>query len=341
MNFKKHMGFMIACGIVALLIIVTGVMVFFGARQYSVENAAYQSSLSRFNQLCKRDPFPSETNVTQELENVMELTNLVSQLSMDLRKGQVEARKMAPEAFISHIQNMARNLSKRMGEAGVQLPAPNYDFDFDKYVSKGIPPNPSHISGLNYQFQLVEIFCGILADAKIAEIKMVKRDRFDESTPAPVSTRGTRGAARSQPAAQNNPDSSAPGMDSIDAVKPGELFSKIHFSLQFVGREDSIWTVLNQMAQNRVFIVITRVKMTNPRLTLSAPSLPSTAKPDAAVDAAAQPAPAGGPESEPQIVPRANRIVVGNELIEVEMELDVYRFATPGLPAAAPAGKKK
>lgn len=318
MNFKKHMGFMIAGSIVVLLMIASGVMVFMGASQYSAENAQYQAALATFNELCNKDPFPSETNVTLELKNVLELTNLVARLSTDLRKGQISARQMAPEAFISHIQNMARNLSKHMVDSGVQLPTPNYDFDFDKYVSKGIPPNPLHISGLTYQFQLIEVFCGILADAKITELKIVKRARFDEGgAAAPMSE-----------------------SDSIDVVPAGKLFSKVQFSISFIGREDSIWKVLNQMAMNQPFIVVTRVNLTNPKLTITLPSsqdgAPATA--DATGDASAQAAGIEG--AVPQVVPRAKRVLIGNEQIEADLELDVYRFANPEDIPSVPVKKK-
>lgn len=339
-NLKKHMGLLVAAAIVALLLVAASVMVFYNARLYASESAAYHDALARFNELCQRDPFPSDTNVAVELENMARLTNKVDRLFQELRKGQVAANNMAPEAFIAHIQNMARTLSRRMSEAGVLLPAPNFDFDFDKYVSKGIPPDPSHIAGLNYQFELVNIICRMMADAKIAELKSVRRDSFDAAPApdAPVSRRG-----RSSPAPSEQPPPSASGASptvSIDAVPPGELFSKIHFSFSFVGTEDSIWTVLNKMAAARVFIVVTRVKLTNPKAVSAALALETPLPGEASATPAQEKTPEAA-EAEARILPRAERIVVGNELVEAEVELDVYRFASPKSLNAGPGGRNK
>ncbi len=341
-NLKKHTGLLVAAVIVALLLVAAGVMVFYNARLYSSESDAYHDALARFNELCQRDPFPSDTNVAVELDNVARLTNKVDRLFQELRKGQVAAKNMAPEAFIAYIQTMARNLSRRMSEAGVLLPAPNFDFDFDKYVSKGIPPDPSHIAGLNYQFELVNIICGIMADAKIAELKSVRRDSFD-AAPAPDAPVSRRGRSSPAPSEQPPPSASASGASptvSIDAVPPGDLFSKIHFSFSFVGTEDSIWTVLNHMAAARVFIVVTRVKLTNPRAISAALAL-ETPLPGAASGSPEQEKTPEAAEAEARILPRAERIVVGNELVEAEVELDVYRFASPESLNAGPGERNK
>ena len=337
MNLKKNAGFLAAAGIVALLLAAAGVMVSHGSRTYSVQREAYQNALARFNELCQRDPFPSETNVAIELNNVAVLTNMVDRLIRDLQKGRIDAKNMAPEAFISHIQNMARNLSKRMGEGGVRLPAPNYDFDFDQYVSKGIPPDPAHIPGLNYQFELVNVICGIMADAKIAELRSVKRYKFDVSGASAASTTSSsRRGSRQSPAPAGQGAGAATNV-SIESVPAGELFSKVHFSFSIVGSEDSIWTVLNQMAANSAFIVVSQFKLLNPKAAVSEIAF---AAPPPAVGAAPAPG-AQGPEAaapEAPRLPRAERVVIGNELVEAEVELDVYRFASPESRGAGSSG---
>ncbi len=103
----------------------------------------------------------------------------------------------------------------------------------------------------------------------------------------------------------------APGASrSPSAAGPEELYTTMHFKLAVKAGEASVIDLLNRLARLPVFTVVTSVDLVNTR------SGPREGAGRGGAPAAA--APAGQ---------RKRPIILGNELLEMRLELDVYQFA--------------
>ena len=106
------------------------------------------------------------------------------------------------------------------------------------------------------------------------------------------------------------------------------MVSSQHLKISVKAREAAVIEMLNLLASRPMFIVVTRVEMTNPLQGYS------SGGPVSAPAVAAR-AP-GTPGAEPAA--RERQIILGREELDVQLGLDVYQFA-PSLSFKA-GGKK-
>ena len=313
---KKHPVFTLCLGVSVLSLIGAGAGLFVSARIYARQVRALDAATTRLQQLYRRDPFPSEVNVRKEAENLKDVVDCYNELNELLRVGQVNLQPMEAADFMQFLEKSLRKLRDRLQNARIKFPE-KYAFGFDKYAGGQLPASRD-IPRLVQQLKIIEALCDILREAGVVELTAIERDNFEQAARgADVSSGGRRGAP------------SAPGAPSPEAagLMPGgdKLMSSQHVKISVKAREIAVVKMLNLLASQPMFMVVTQVEMTNPRQESSAGG------------SVAAPAATGAPgAAEPAA--RERQVILGREELDIKLGLDVYRFA-PSL--AFKEGSKK
>jgi len=284
---KKHPVFTLCLGVTVLLLIATGAGLFLSARLYSRQALALDAVTTRLQQLYRRDPFPAAVNVRKEAENLKDVIDQFNELNEFLRAGQVNLQPMKAADFMQFREKSLRKLRSNLQSARIKFPE-KYAFGFDKYEG-GQLPAAGDIPRLVQQLKIIEALCDILQDAAIVELAAIERENFEQALRGADASGGRRGAP--------SPEETA------SALGGDKLVSSQHFKITFKARENAVIEMLNLLASRPMFIVVTRVEMTNPRQEYSA----------------------GGPIPTP--VARERQVVLGREELDVKLDLDVCQFA--------------
>lgn len=296
---KKRPVFALCLGVTVLLLIGAGTGLFLSERLYARQALALDAVTARLQQLYRRDPFPAAPNVHKEAENLKDVIDQYNELNEFLRTGQVNLQPMEAADFMQFLEKSLRKLRDRLQNARIKFPE-KYAFGFDKYDAGQLPAS-GDIPRLVQQLKIIEALCDILQEADIAELVAIERDHFEQAARGADASGGRRGAPSPEAAA------SSPGGD--------KLVSSQHFKISVKARENTVIEMLNLLASRPMFMVVTRVEMTNPRQQYSA----------------------GGPVSAPAVAARApgtpepaareRQVILGREKLDVKLGLDVCQFA--------------
>jgi hypothetical protein len=180
--------------------------------------------------------------------------------------------------------------------------------------------------------------CEVLYDAGIGELISVDRTVFEkDAQAAPVEE-----AASARRNLRNRPEAEVVAPPTELFRDPDGLFTKEHYVLSYRAQDAANWKVLDQLSKGAPFVVVTRVEISNPARPAVVPpkteEKSATAPNPVAVGVWKAAAPRGedpGEKKEQEILPRELRVVAGQELPNVRLEVDLYRFAE----AASAAGK--
>ena len=297
----KHPVFALCLGITVLMLIVTVAGLFISSRLYSRQALALDTVTTQLQQLCRLDPFPVAANVHKEAENLKDIIDQYNELNEFMRAGQIDLQPMKAVDFMHFREKSLRKLRSSLQSARIKFPV-KYAFGFDKYEG-GQMPASGDVPGLVQQLNIIEVLCEILKEAGITELVAIKRENIELLRP-PVASR-RHGRAPSPEAAGN-----APGGNKL-------VYSQ-HFEISFQARENAVIKILNLLASQPMFMVVTRVEMTNPRQEYSVGGSIRTP--------AAAPPPG---VSEPST--RERHVILGREELDVKLDLDICQFA-PSIP---------
>ncbi|MFH1477482.1 MAG: hypothetical protein ABIH24_08345 [Verrucomicrobiota bacterium] len=301
---KKHPVFILCLGVIVLLLIGAGTGLFFSGRLYARQVLALDAVTTRLQQLYRRDPFPAAANVRMEAENLKDVIDQFNELNELLRTDQVTRQPMEAADFMQFLEKSMRKLRSRLQNAGIKFPE-KYAFGFDKYAGGQLPAS-GDIPRLVQQLKIIEALCDVIQAAGIMELSAIERDNFEQAGRGGADAFAGRRGAPSSPAAGLAPDGD-------------KLVSSQHFKMMFKAKEDAVIKMLNLLASQPMFMVVTRVEMTNPRQEYS-----SGAPGSAPAVAAPAPAPAPGAAG---LVARDRQVILGREELDVKLELDVCQFA--------------
>ncbi len=292
---KKNPVFSVCLGLIALLLVGAGAGLVSAYGRYSSQDRDLRGSIDRLQQLNQRNPFPAESNLDREQENLRDVVDKYNELNELLREAQVDRQPMEASDFMPFLERSLRQLRGRLQQARIRFPE-GYAFGFEKYAVGQLPAS-ENIPRLVQQLKIMEVFCRMLQDSAVTELTAIKRDEFEQAA------RGASGGRRGEA----GPDAEPEG--------PPQLVEKQTFTLSFKARESAVVTLLNKLAGYPMFIVVTRLDMTNPRQEFSlAKSAPAEA--------------AGGAQAGSGSRPGADRaVIIGREELDVELDVDVYRFA--------------
>lgn len=314
MTLKKHIAF-IAGGVAALLAIAAAVFFLIQGinklKKTEVDLGAKKKELEEFH---ARKPFPSADNVAKEKKNAEELETAIADVLTAMRVGEIKPTSVTPPVFMDELANLRQQLNRRAEMAGMVLPD-KFGFGFERYLGgdSSLPPT-TDLPILTMQMAVIEMVSDILIREKAREILRVVRDE-----PATV-TAGARPAeegVRKSKAGTNDTDLAA------------EMYSRLSFAFEFKAKESSLLSILNALASNKTFMVVTSVKVDKEAsdvIEIAAPGVrvgPRLSEEDDG------PAPVDTKPAPPESKTRDQVLVAGpkkEKLMKVIMSLDVYRF---------------
>lgn len=326
---RKHMPLLVG-GLVVLLLAIVLFYLLFSARGRYVEGAdGLKMVQGRLENLSNRAVFPSEANVQTLGKQLGIYQEYLDGLYGSMSEGQMASELIDRDRFRKMLEDVLRQLGNDARAKSVAFP-PNFAFGFQRYA-EGIPPADDEMGRLVGQLQSIKILCEVLYDAGIGELTSVDRAVFEKDAQGtPLDETSSRRNLR------NRPESEVATPSTELFKDPDGLFTKEHYAFSYRAQDSATWKVLDQFAKGAPFVVVTKVEISNPaRPVVAPPPMPET-KPSApppkpvpvgAWTAAAPRGEAPGDKKEVEILPRELRVVAGQELPNVRLEVDLYRFA--------------
>jgi hypothetical protein len=338
MNVKKHLILIVGCGLALVLALASVVLLIRSMGSYGREQSELKSKMARLDQLNRRKPFPSDENIAQTRTNVALIQKVLMDTQAHLRTGQVESEEIESAQFGPLLEKTVKQLKNAAKNHNVMLPE-RFAFGFDRY-SAGDLPMSNAIPRLVTQLKTVAALCDVLYAAKVTNIVSISRDEFESTTSKEGSVRPSS-AAPSIFAHQTSERTAHAGLRDIPVAASNELFSAERFSMEFSGRENSVWEVLNALVSGPTFVVIRDLTLESATTGLRT-SGGSGERPFAAPVYSERPSemglgysaelvrpgmPPAGLSTNLIAVPREDRVVAGREFVRVTIVLDAYRFA--------------
>lgn len=340
---RKNMPLIAGGAAFGILAVVLGWFTWSALSSFSASEDALAKQTTKLRRLRARDPFPSAENADVLARQEEHFRDYLGALRADMRKAQEPVGSVSRDRWQGEFGQVLRTIVQDARARGVNLPAGStgFLFGFERY-RETIPMDASELGRLFPQLKGVAQLCRILFEAGATELVSVEREQFETlGAAAAPEDEDDSPRARRRRAAESSGDapqapSKAPFMD-----KDG-LFTREHYALAFRASDAAIWNVLSKFAQlEQPFIVVTKLDIENsarpavivPRVPEAAPAAPASA-PVAMDGFRAIGAPAPAPKEAEAPLPRELRVVAGDTLPLVRIELDIYRFADDDAPAA-------
>ena len=329
------MPLMIGGAVVLLLVVALSFLVYFKSGAYAESTSGLSSAQMQLQRLSNRTVFPSEGNV-QTLGKQLEIYREYREgLLADIRQNQRPAQAIDRDGFRRLLEDGLRRLASDARAKSVALD-PNLAFGVQRYV-EGATPLDEELPRLVDQFASIADLCEVLYAAGIGELVSVERTVFEkDAQTAPVEEdfgrRGMRGRGEEAP--------TVAAASTELYTDPDGLFTREHYVLTYRAQDAANWNVLARLSKGAPFAVVTKMEITNPsRPAVVVPKTEEEGSPASApvsTDGWQSAAPGGGAgrtAKEETVLPRELRVVAGQELSNVRLEVDLYRFAEV---AAAP-----
>ena len=325
---RKHMPLLVGGLVVLLLSAVLFYLLFSAKGRYSGGSNDLALVQGRLQRLSGRAVFPSEANVQTVGKQLEIYQEYLDGLYGAMREGQRAAKPVDRDGFRRMLEEGLGSLMNEARTKSVAI-APDFAFGVQRYIA-GNPPAEEDLPRLVDQFSSIADLCRILFEAGIGELTAVERTVFEkDAQTAPVEEEFNRRSAR------NRPDPAAVAVNTELFSDPDGLFTKEHYVLAYRAQDAANWKVLDRLSKEAPFVVVTKVEITNPAR--PAVAAPKTEKPKASAaptpvstagwKAAGSSVGAAGAKEEESILPRELRVVAGQELPNVRLEVDLYRFA--------------
>ncbi|HAL91725.1 MAG TPA: hypothetical protein DCM68_01715 [Verrucomicrobia bacterium] len=330
---RKHMPLLIG-GVVALLLAAALSYLLFSAKgSYADGFSGLSNVQGRLQRLTSRAVFPSEPNVQAMGKQVEIYQDYLDGLFESMSQGQIATEPITRDRFRQLMEAVLRQLMNDARAKSVALP-PDFAFGFQRYAAGNLPVE-EEMGRLVDQLRSIAALCEILYDAGIGELVSVERTVFekDAQVAVPEEEQGRRGRNRAEPVAVAT---------STELFRdPDGLFTKEHYVLSYRAQDAANWKALDRLARGAPFTVVTKLEISNPaRPAVVPPKVEEkVAVPSQPVSTTGWQAPPGAAgtgvtKEEPAILPRELRVVAGQELPNVRLEVDLYRFAETAVDVA-------
>jgi hypothetical protein len=304
--------------------------------RYEANLTTYETDSADLTRLQNQAPFPNEANVRALDDQKKAQAEAIAQLQQSLAKIELPLEQVTPQQFQDRLRTTVDGINQKANEAGVQRAPETANLGFDRYLSE--PPRPEAAAALARQLRAIEIIVGNLIKNRVASINTITREEVAEE-------RANRGDAE----AASPQGGKAGGRD-----KGGKsLVDRTTVTVVFLADQRSSIYVLNEIVSSKDQFFIPRlVSFKNEKDQGPAKNDPSAAAAGALPGVAPAPLPgavppAPTPEAAPgapgapatpgvtAAAPPQQRIIVGEEKVEVTMRIEIADFAD-----AAPTASK-
>ncbi len=320
MNSSKNKLMYVAgalCGIIILLEIVLLVVVRGG---FSAKKGELQQIHQRLLQLHNRIPYPSSENI-KILEDKLDSVEFhCGEMFADLQRDPFPEEAAEAADFSSRTQNVIEHFRKQALEAGVALPK-SLEVGFSQYASGGSVPESEFVPRLSRQLYSVERIVDVLVKSGIASLDKLTRDffelRFESSQSVTERRRGSRGGLAPKKIRNLN-DLKA------SAVHPETWYYIERVGVTFSARENAVWEILSHIASAPRVMVVSEFSHSTKSNILK--YNPEEIKQGGESDDETLRYLAEGILVGENALSRFERIISGDELVQVSLLIDVYNF---------------
>jgi hypothetical protein len=310
MQSRRKMIVIALAVVLSLLFLGAVALVVLKFLHFTDAEAVLKENKGRLEFLYGQNPFPSAGNLSVERENIQTIKQEVLDLQSAMGAGQIEPVVQSPARFITQFFDTQRNLLTKATAAGIAVPKA-FDFGFGRHM-KGDLPAPQDVPRLTQQLKIVEALCQALYAGNIASLDAFSRQEFEVDAVTSTGGKAAPAARAGEIDLKNSVDATA------GLVPEGQLYGRWRFSVQFKGRESGLVKILNGLANNSIFTVVTRLEIKGDEKMFERKDN-VTAKEAAGAEAEKE-----GPKT------RDYRVVCGREsLLTVKMDVDVLQFSKP------------
>ncbi len=346
MKVNKKIVFAGVGGVFLLLFVFAAIMLFRGIRQFGVAETNLAATRTSLDGFYRKKPFPSLDNTKKIKDNVASMDGWIRDIVDFAKRKQIDpAETRSPSVFGNMLGKVKNGLQSKAKHGGVVL-SDDFGFGFDRYVA-GEQAKPEHVPRLIQQLLIINDICNILIDEKTKEIHSIEREQFDGAgaTVTTTATRGSRGRNRSKSRGgaavaaglrRASAIAASPAGDTTGEFSGDDLDSKLKFVFEFSSKEAGLFDILNKLAKNEMFIVVTSVDIEGGA---EAPTkkTAATKKPSAGAASSFLFGQTTGDEAESvakkstykRVPSREERVMFGGKKEQpskVRIELEVYRF---------------
>ncbi len=182
MVWLKRNLFLVIFGVIALGLLGYATMYFLGNRGKNKElDTQLEETRNQINQLQRKSPFPSETNIAlaqAELGRIRQLINTAQGFYAP-----IPFEKVADRDFRALLDNTIFELQSKARQMGIELPERDYAFSF-KAQKTLYTFAPGSFPALPEQLAEIKTLAGVIFAAKINRLENIKRMRVTVDDPA-------------------------------------------------------------------------------------------------------------------------------------------------------------
>jgi len=323
MNPRRHRGLIAGGAVFGVLLLAELIFVALGGVEYARLTQELKTRYKRLSTLHNRTPFPSAGNVKVLEENRDELEYHVGELAAGVMGDPFPQDAVEAPDFSARAQDVIERFRKRAGLSGVHLPA-SLEVGFAKYASGGAVPDIRNVPRLSRQLYSVERVVDVLVQSGVDSIEGLTRDTFEDRSMAGLRVQRRRPRRNEAPVDADWKPSDL----TASVVQPDGLYYIERIGVVFSCKEDAVWRVLNRLAAAPHFMVGSEFAHTT-----DAPVLkynPEAVKRGGEQQDETLKYLAEGILEGKGALSRPERIIAGDESVQVRLVVEVYNFRPEG-----------
>jgi hypothetical protein len=316
MNWIKANKFL--SGFLAVMLVGAGVLTFLllsAKGKYDETSAEYEKQAAELNRLQSLSPFPDAKNLEAMAGQKGEHQQAIVTLQKNLTGNEIPIEPLAPEQFQDRLRETVSRVAAKATEARVGLPEKGTFLGFERYQTE--PPKTEAAPILGRDLKAIELVVNQLIESRVAAITRVERTPITEEG-------GGKEPARDQ--RNSRPAAGGGGGGREDRGNAAPLVKKHTFEVGVQSTQSSFVGALNKIVGNKTQFLVPRLITVANAQQAGPPRVdPNAGATTPAVDPAAPTAP-GTAAAAPA---PARKYIVGEELVDAGLRLEIVDFVEP------------
>ncbi len=320
MNLLRKNPLLAAGAVCAVILLIEVVLLIVSRIDLSRKTGELARSSQQLSRLQSRKPFPSLENIRVLEANLDTLEFHSGELQAELQRDPFQQASREASDFSARTQDVIERFKKRAVESGVKVPD-SLEVGFAEYASRGAVPDAKHVPRLSRQLYSVERVVEVLVRSGVDSVDSLTRDNFETEPPAslPLSDRRRSSRRSIGPALAGNPS-----LLIASKVHPANLYYVERIGVSFTADEEVVWRVLHLFASAPHAMAISEFSHATKSDILQ--YSPEEIKRAGEADDDTLRYLAEGILVGEKALSRSERIVSGNEVIQVHLVVDVFNF---------------
>lgn len=316
MNWAKENKFL--TGYIVVMVIGVGALgfkVFTASGALDDANARYAAQASSYDSLRRVVPYPDRDTLAKYEAQKKEAADVITDFQKELTKREFPPEAITPEQFQDRLKKAVTEAREKAKAANIDLGEKFY-LGFDRYETT--PPDKDATAALARELKAIEWVVDQFLSAPIAKLNKLERPEMPEE-------KGKGGGNRSAGGQGNRPGGPGGGQGGPGGGgrNHADLVTNHPFNILVTCKQRQFSNALNSLINPKApqFLIPRSIRVNNQN-----PKGPPRVDPNATpADPTAPPAGAGADTL---------KYIVGEELIEAALTIEIVDFADPATPPA-------